>query len=92
MKQLKNKNYKNSEIIRASEIGQFFFCSISWYLYKCGYKPNSPNLDIGIKKHENLGRIIELSENRSKKSKTFAVAGYSIFIIGIFIVFFEVVL
>jgi len=92
MKQLKKKIYKDTDIIRASEIGQFFFCSISWYLHKCGYKPNSPNIEYGIKKHEDLGRIIELSKNRSKKSNAFAVAGYAILIIGILFIFFEVVL
>jgi hypothetical protein len=92
---MKNKNYtnfKNLDVISASEIGQFCFCSISWYLQKCGYKPHSPKLDIGIKKHENLGRIIELSEDRTKKSKFFAIIGYSIFTIGIIIYIFEVVL
>ena len=92
MKRVKNKIYKNSDVISASEIGQFCFCSVSWYLQQCGYKPNSPNLEIGAKKHKDLGKIIEFSENRSKKSKVFAVAGYLILLIGILIVIFEVIL
>jgi hypothetical protein len=89
---MKNKSYKDTDIIRASEIGQYLFCSISWYLQKCGYKPISPNLEIGIKKHENLGRIIEISKNKSKKSKVLEVIGYFIFFIGIFLFFTEVIL
>ena len=91
MKQVKNKSYNDSNIIRASEIGQYIFCSISWYLQKCGYKPISPNLEIGIKKHENLGIIIEKSKNKSKKSKALEIIGYLILIIGFFLIFFEVI-
>lgn len=91
MRQAKNRNYNDSNIIRASEIGQYVFCSISWYLQKCGYRPISPNLEIGIKKHENLGRIIEKSKNKSKKSKALEIIGYLILIIGFFLIFFEVI-
>ena len=90
MRQAKNRNYNDSNIIRASEIGQYVFCSISWYLQKCGYRPISPNLEIGIKKHENLGRIIEKSKNKSKKSKALEIIGYLVLIIGFFLFFFEV--
>jgi hypothetical protein len=92
MKHKKNKNFKDSEVISASEIGQFCYCSISWYLQQCGYKPDSPKLDIGIKKHENLGRIIESSNKSSKKSKVLSLTGYLILIFGVFILIHEVVL
>jgi hypothetical protein len=92
MKHKKNINFKYSEVISASEIGQFCYCSISWYLQQCGYKPDSPKLEIGIKKHEDLGRIIESSKKSSKKSNVFAVIGYLILIFGVFIVIYEVIL
>ena len=88
----KNKRYKDSDIIKASEIGQYCFCSISWFLQKCGYKPISPMIEIGIKKHKELGKIIELSQKSSKKSKALAVAGYLILLFGLFIILSEVVL
>jgi hypothetical protein len=92
MKYTKKTCFKDSNIIRASEIGQFCYCSIAWYLQKCGYEPKSPMLEIGIKKHENLGKIIQSTQVSSKKSKTFAIAGYSILIFGLLIILFEVIL
>lgn len=92
MKHTKNKCFKVSDVIRASEIGQYCFCSISWYLQKCGYKPISPMIETGIKKHEELGKIIELSQKSSKKSKAFAVVGYLILFFGLFIIISEVIL
>lgn len=91
MKRTKNRCFKDSDVIRASEIGQYCFCSISWYLQKCGYKPISPMIKIGIKKHEELGKIIELSQKSSKKSKAFAAAGYLILFFGLFFVISEVI-
>ncbi|KYK20985.1 hypothetical protein AYK21_01155 [Thermoplasmatales archaeon SG8-52-2] len=88
----KNINFKDSNVISASEIGQFCYCSISWYLQQCGYKPNSPKLEIGIKKHEDIGRIIESSKKSNKKSKILALTGYLILFIGIFILIHEVIL
>lgn len=92
MKSSKLTFFKDTDVIKASEIGQFCFCSISWYLQKCGYKPKSPMLDIGIKKHINLGKIIELSQKSNKKSKAFAIVGYLILIFGFFILISEVIL
>lgn len=92
MKYTKQKCFKDTNIIRASEIGQFCYCSIAWYLQKCGYKPKSPMLEIGIKKHEDLGKIVESTQDISKKSRVFAIVGYSILIFGILIILFEVIL
>jgi hypothetical protein len=92
MKNHKKPRIKDSEIIRASEIGQFCFCSISWYLQKCGYRPKSQFIEIGRKKHEDLGKIIELSIDKSKKSNVFSLAGYLFLILGIIVIIFEVIL
>lgn len=92
MKQSKQTCFKDTNIIKASEIGQYCYCSIAWYLQKCGYEPKSPILEIGIKKHEDLGKIIELTQESGKKSKAFAIAGYSILIFGLLIFLFEVIL
>ena len=92
MKHTIQKCFKDTNVIKASEMGQYCYCSISWYLQKCGYKPKSPMLEIGIKKHKDLGKIIESTQKSSKKSKAFAIAGYSILIIGLLIFLFEVIL
>ena len=92
MKQIKNTYFKDLDIIRASEIGQYCFCSISWYLQKCGYKPKSPFIESGIKKHKDLGKIIELSQKNSRKLKVFRIAGYIILFFGLYILISEVLL
>ena len=92
MKHIKNKCFKDSDVIRASEIGQFYYCPVSWYLQKCGYSPKSQMLEIGIKKHEDLGKIIEFTQKRNKKSKLLALTGYLILFFGLLIFFFEVIL
>ena len=41
--------------ITASEIGQYHYCSLSWYMKKCGYRPKSPSLQSGIRHHHRYG-------------------------------------
>jgi len=88
------KKIKISEkdIISASEIGHYYFCSNAWFLQKCGFKPVSPQLDIGLKKHEALGKIISTTEKEIKKSNIFLLFGIIFLIISLLLLFFEVVL
>jgi hypothetical protein len=88
----KQTYFKETDIISASEIGQYHYCSIAWYLQKCGYKPKSPKLNIGTKKHVELGRIIDLAQADIKRSRVIAVAGYLLLIIGVLIFLLGVVL
>ena len=88
------KKIKISEkdIISASEIGHYYFCSNAWFLQKCGFKPVSPQLDIGLKKHEALGKIIGTTEKEIKESNIFLLFGIIFLIISLLLLFFEVVL
>ena len=86
-----SKIEKNS-VISASEIGQYCFCSISWYLQKQGFKPNSELLEIGQKKHDEIGQLINKTEIKIIKSKILALIGYIVLFLSIFILIFEVFL
>ena len=88
----KQTSFKDTDIISASEIGQYHYCSIAWYLQKCGYEPKSPMLDIGAKKHVELGRIMDHTQTNIRRSRAFAVAGYLLLIFGILILLFGVIL
>ena len=79
---LLNKN----EVLTASEIGQYTFCSISWYLQRCGYKSSSPLLEVGKKSHIKLGKTIDTIQYEIKKSKRFAVIGYLLLVLAISII------
>ena len=85
------KKRKISKVINASDIGQFHFCSISWYLKKLGYKPESDLIDQGVSKHKKLGITIDNAKKYSKKSKLYKLAGILFFIISLVFLIFEVI-
>lgn len=88
----KQTYFKDTDVISASEIGQYHYCSIAWYLQKCGYKPKSPMLDIGIKKHLELGKVMDYTQINTRKTRAIAFIGYLLLIIGVLIFLFEVIL
>jgi len=92
MNKVKGKKFGKNEIISASEIGQYYFCSNAWYLQKCGYKPESVFLDVGKEKHRKIGEVIVKAEHENKKSKLLALVGYLILIFLILTIIFEVIL
>ena len=87
----KKSKFKGTETINASEIGQFHYCSMAWFLQKCGYEPKSPMLDIGFKKHVELGEVIDNTQINIKKSRGFAIVGYILLIIAFLMIVFEVI-
>ena len=46
-------------IIRASEIGQYAFCSIAWQLQQEGYIPDSRGINKGARAHRSLGDTLD---------------------------------
>ena len=82
----RNKNF----LINASEIGQYQYCSVSWYLQKCGYEPISPKLQQGTKSHTQLGFIIDDITYKTKAIKVLKNIGFLFLAISIIILFYEV--
>jgi len=83
---------KSSDIINASDIGQYHYCSVAWYLQKKGYRPISKDLEKGFLEHEKLGKIIEKTNNDIKKSLALKMLGVLLFILAIITIIFGVVL
>lgn len=81
---------KEKDILSASEIGQYHFCSIAWYLQRCGYKPQSDLIEVGTKKHAELGNIVDSTQKHMKKSRVLAIAGYLLMAITIVLFLLEV--
>ena len=79
-------------IISASEIGQYHYCSVSWYLQRNGYRPKSKNLEIGLNRHKQLGMKIDNINKNLLKSKIIAIIGYVLFFISLIFLVFEVIL
>lgn len=87
-----NKNRLSKKIISASEIGQYNYCSIAWFLQRCGYAPLSKSLDVGAKAHIELGNILDYTKLKTRKSKILASIGYLLLIIGVLFFLFEVII
>ncbi|UCH71406.1 MAG: hypothetical protein JSW62_03135, partial [Thermoplasmatales archaeon] len=83
---------KDIDIISASEIGQYHYCSVAWYLQKCGYEPESHSIDVGKKKHVQQGYIIDKTKSKMRKSRNFVIIGYSLIILSILVFIFGVFL
>jgi len=81
---------KGRDILSASEIGQYHFCSVAWYLQRCGYEPQSALLEVGTKKHTELGNIVDSTQKYVKKSRVLAIAGYLLIAIAILLFLLEV--
>ena len=87
-----NKPRLSKKIISASEIGQYNYCSVAWFLQRCGYEPLSESLDAGTKAHVELGNILDYTKINTKISRILSYIGYILLIIGILLFLFEVVL
>ena len=83
---------RDNNILSASEIGQYHYCPMSWYLQRCGYEPKSEYLEIGKEKHVELGRVMYHAEKNIKKSRFLAIIGYLLLVVVILFLLFEVIL
>jgi len=86
-----SSSYK-MEIISASEISQFLYCSISWHLQRCGYKPKSDLLETGIKRHTSLGKTISYIGYELQKSRRLALAGYLLIAVSLSVIILWVII
>ncbi|MCX6676653.1 MAG: hypothetical protein NTU95_01740 [Methanothrix sp.] len=71
---LRRKNC--SKAISASEISQYVYCPVSWYLKRCGVQPQSSGLKRGIDAHEKAGSRLVLLERRERAAGMFRLLGY----------------
>ena len=92
MESKKHVTEKRNDILSASEIGQYTYCSISWYLQRCGYEPDSPHLEQGKTLHKNLGVTLDKVHSESMKIRRYALLGLLLMVITGIIIVFEVIL
>jgi hypothetical protein len=82
---------RKNDILRASEIGQYMYCSHGWYLQRCGYEPVSPSLEKGKQLHRELGEVLDSVSTASRASWWYAGIGALLLLI-LGIVLLEVIL
>jgi hypothetical protein len=83
---------KKSDILSASEIGQYRYCSNAWFLQRCGYKPESPFLKVGKHVHVTLGKTIDELDNKLKYSRYYIFIGIFLLCIAFFLIYYGVIL
>ncbi|MDG6228779.1 MAG: hypothetical protein QCH96_02305 [Candidatus Thermoplasmatota archaeon] len=81
----------DQRLFHASEIGQFHFCSIAWYLQRCGYRPESPFLKKGTQTHDRVGKNLIQLDKRKKRIRFLRICAVGFFVIGLLIGVYEVV-
>ena len=81
-----------SDVLSASEIGQYVFCSNAWRLRRMGYEPESPMLDQGTKAHAALGDQLDAFEVRIRASHWYITIGVFLVIIAVLLLFWGVIL
>ena len=75
------KDQSRKPILKASEIGQFIYCPVAWYLRRQGYKVESPVFDRGLEKHIDLGEQIDSVTEGEKESRLFLFVGLGLILI-----------
>ena len=83
---------KRNKILSASEIGQYVYCSQSWYLQRCGYEPDSPALQPGKTHHRALGNTLDIVQKDTRKASRLAILGCVMLLIATFLIIYEVIL
>jgi hypothetical protein len=81
---------KRTDVVSASEIGQFTFCSYAWYLRRCGYEPESPYLEPGRQAHVALGERMDSLEVQMHRSAWYVILGVTILGVAVLLLLFGV--
>jgi len=75
-----------NDVIAASEISQYVYCPVSWYLKRAGAPPRSPNLARGIHEHIGAGKRLTLLQKKENSSRTFRVLEYFSAVVAILLI------
>ncbi len=84
------KHKDQGKAISASEISQYVYCPVSWYLKRSGVQPQSPGFKRGIVEHKKAGGRLALLEKREKAAGTFQRLGtlsiiLALMLVGVFL-------
>ena len=76
------KRENGSKAITASEISQYVYCPVSWYLRRSGVQPQSAGLKRGIGEHKKAGSRLVLLERREREAGIFRWLGALSFVLA----------
>jgi hypothetical protein len=86
------KIVRKNDVLSASEIGQYNYCSIAWLLQRSGYEPESPFLETGKQIHVALGDTIDALETKIRMAQRIAIFASLLFCVAVLFLIFEVIL
>jgi hypothetical protein len=83
---------KKTDVLSASEIGQYIYCSCAWRLQRSGYEPESPFLESGKQFHVAMGNRIDGLEGKMRYSRLLVLLGFVVLCVAFLLVLFGVIL
>lgn len=83
---------KKTDVLSASEIGHYIYCSHAWFLQRCGYKAESPFLEQGKQAHITLGDTIDSLDVKMRYSRWYLLLGLAVLCIAFLLLLFGVIL
>jgi hypothetical protein len=88
----KRSTSNRSNVLSASEIGQYIYCSYAWKLRRMGYTPESPSLEPGTQVHIDFGNRLDAFESRLRSARWYAIIGLVMLVISLLLLFLGVIL
>ncbi len=82
---------KQRMVIRASEIAQYLFCPMSWYLSRKGYTPDEQVFAKGVQVHHRHAQVISHLERGQQWAKRLLLLGSFLLLIGALLIIVEVI-
>jgi len=70
-------------VLKASEVGQFAYCSVAWHLERQGCKPELSALGKGLEEQVELGAKIESLSKAERTSKQLSYVGYALVLVAV---------
>ncbi|MGA9098440.1 MAG: hypothetical protein WB392_05865 [Methanotrichaceae archaeon] len=68
------------DVITASEISQYAYCPVAWYLERCGSMPESPSLERGTDEHIKAGKRLSQVQSQEMSLKIVRLLEYLMFV------------
>jgi hypothetical protein len=88
----RQKVQKKTDVLSASEMGQYIYCSTAWFLQRCGYEPESRFLEPGKQAHISLGNTMDDIKRTMRSARRVGLLGLAVLFIAIFVFLFGVIL
>jgi hypothetical protein len=83
---------KKTDVLSASEIGQYLYCSSAWFLQRCGYEPESRFLEPGKQAHVSLGNTMDDIQRTMRSARWYGLLGLVVLFIAFLVFLFGVIL